>query len=56
MVGALTGVLGLGLALTLPAPNAAIPTSARPLAAALTQTERALNGAIDRWDKSTKPP
>jgi membrane-bound lytic murein transglycosylase B len=56
VVGALTSVLGLGLALTLPAPNAAIPTSAPPLAAALTQTEQSLDGAIDRWDKSTKPP
>ncbi|MCW2963703.1 MAG: hypothetical protein JWO17_955 [Actinomycetia bacterium] len=56
MPGALTCLLGLGLVLTLPAPNAAIPTSAPPLATALTQTERSLNEAIDRWDKSSAPP
>jgi soluble lytic murein transglycosylase-like protein len=56
VLGAFTGVLGVGLALALPAPNAAIPTSARPLAATLLRTERSLDGAIDRWDKSTKPP
>jgi soluble lytic murein transglycosylase-like protein len=44
------------LALTVPASTAAIPTSARPLAAALTQTERSLNAAIDRWDKVSPPP
>jgi len=44
------------LALTLPAPNAAIPTSPRPLAAALTQTERSLDAAIDRWNTSAPPP
>jgi membrane-bound lytic murein transglycosylase B len=44
------------LALTLPAPNAAIPNSARPLADALTQTERLLDGAIDRWDKVAAVP
>jgi membrane-bound lytic murein transglycosylase B len=56
MLGAHLHLLGVGLALTLPAPNAPIPTSARPLAATLTQTERSLDEAIDRWDKSTKPP
>jgi soluble lytic murein transglycosylase-like protein len=56
MLGAHLHLLGVGLALTLPAPNAPIPTSARPLATALTQTERSLDEAIDRWDKSTKPP
>jgi membrane-bound lytic murein transglycosylase B len=56
MLGAHIHLLGVGLALTLPAPNAPIPTSARPLAATLTQTERSLDGAIDRWDKSTRPP
>jgi membrane-bound lytic murein transglycosylase B len=49
-------LLGVGLALTLPAPNAAIPTTARPLAATLTQTERSLNNAIDHWDKTGAPP
>jgi membrane-bound lytic murein transglycosylase B len=49
-------LLGVGLALTLPAPNAAVPASARPLAATLTQTERSLNRAIDHWDKSAPPP
>jgi membrane-bound lytic murein transglycosylase B len=44
------------LALTLPAPNAAIPGTAPPLARALTQTERSLNGAIDRWNKEAPPP
>ncbi|MFL5963635.1 MAG: transglycosylase SLT domain-containing protein [Gaiellaceae bacterium] len=56
MLGTFTALLEVGLALTLPAPNAAIPSSARPLAAALTRTERSLDAAIDRWDKSTKPP
>jgi hypothetical protein len=56
MLGAHLHLLGVGLALTLPAPNASIPTSARPLATTLTQTERSLDEAIDRWDKSTKPP
>jgi membrane-bound lytic murein transglycosylase B len=48
-------VVGLGLALAVPSPNAAIPTSARPLAVTLKQTEHSLNRAIDRWDKSTSP-
>ena len=53
----MTGTVVLGaLALSLPAPNAPIPTTARPLAQALLQTQRALDGAIDRWDTSTKPP
>jgi membrane-bound lytic murein transglycosylase B len=42
--------------LALPAPNAPIPTSPRPLAAALRATERSLNAAVDRWDTSTPPP
>jgi soluble lytic murein transglycosylase-like protein len=49
-------ILMVGLALTLPAPSAPIPTSARPLAATLIRTERSLDEAIDRWDKSTNPP
>jgi membrane-bound lytic murein transglycosylase B len=44
------------LTLTLPAPNAPIPTSARPLATALTHTERSLDEAIDRWGTSAQPP
>ena len=44
------------LALSLPAPNAPIPTSARSLAATLTRTERSLDAAIDRWDPSMQPP
>jgi soluble lytic murein transglycosylase-like protein len=56
VLGTITALVGVGLALTLPAPNAAIPTSPRPLAATLLRTERSLDGAIDRWDKSTKPP
>jgi hypothetical protein len=56
MLGVHIHLLGVGLALTLPAPNAPIPISARPLAATLTQTERSLDEAIDRWDTSTKPP
>jgi membrane-bound lytic murein transglycosylase B len=52
----LTRLLGVGLALTLPAPNAPIPTTAHPLASRLTQTERSLDEAIDRWDTSTAPP
>jgi membrane-bound lytic murein transglycosylase B len=42
--------------LALPAPNAPIPAAPRPLAAALRRTERSLNPAIDRWDKSAPPP
>jgi membrane-bound lytic murein transglycosylase B len=42
--------------LALPAPNAPIPTAPRPLAAALRGTERSLNAAVDRWDKSAPPP
>jgi hypothetical protein len=49
-------LLGIGLTLILPPPHAAIPTSPRPLAATLTQTERSLDRAIDHWDKSTPPP
>jgi membrane-bound lytic murein transglycosylase B len=57
VIRALTGLLlGLGLTMGLPAPNAAIPASARPLAATLQQTERSLNNAIDRWDKTTAAP
>lgn len=48
-------LLGLGLAL-LPAPNAPIPQSAGRLAATLSQTERSLDRAIDRWDKASPPP
>lgn len=44
------------LALSLPAPNAAIPGSPRLLAETLTRTERSLDQAIDRWDKATSPP
>jgi soluble lytic murein transglycosylase-like protein len=44
------------LALALPAPNAAVPTTPGPLAAALVQTERSLNAAIDRWDTSAPVP
>ena len=51
------GVTAMGaLALTLPPPTARIPATARPLAQALTQTERSLDHAIDRWDPSTRPP
>jgi membrane-bound lytic murein transglycosylase B len=46
----------LALALALPAPNAPIPSAPRPLVAALTQTERSLDEAIDGWDTSTPPP
>jgi membrane-bound lytic murein transglycosylase B len=53
---AFTRLAGAGLALALPAPNAAIPGSARPLAATLMRTEQSLDRAIDRWDKSTPPP
>ena len=42
--------------LALPAPNAPVPAAPRPLAAALRRTERSLNTAIDRWDKSAPPP
>jgi len=49
-------LLGLGLAMALPAPNEPIPTSARPLAAALTRTENSLNDAIDHWNKEAPPP
>jgi hypothetical protein len=56
VLGVFTGVVGVGLALALPAPNAAIPSSARPLAASLVRTERSLDDAIDRWDTSTRPP
>jgi membrane-bound lytic murein transglycosylase B len=42
--------------LALPAPNAPMPTAPRPLAAALRDTERSLNAAIDRWDTSAPPP
>jgi hypothetical protein len=42
--------------LALPAPNAPIPTAPRPLAAALRNTERSLDAAIDRWDTSAPPP
>ena len=42
--------------LALPAPNAAIPTAPRPLAAVVRETERSLNAAIDRWDTSAPPP
>jgi hypothetical protein len=50
-------VIALALALlTLPAPNAPIPVAPRPLAAALTSTERSLNAAIGRWDPSAPPP
>jgi hypothetical protein len=56
VVGAFTGLLGIGLALILPAPNAAIPGSSRPLALTLMRTEQSLDQAIDRWDTSTSPP
>jgi hypothetical protein len=56
VLGAFTGLLGVGLALALPAPNAAIPSSVRPLAATLIRTEQSLDAAIDRWDKTTEPP
>jgi membrane-bound lytic murein transglycosylase B len=46
----------LALGLALPPPNAPLPTSARPLAAALVRTEGSLNEAIDRWDTTTAPP
>lgn len=46
----------LGLVLSLPAPNATIPHAAPQLAARLTQTERSLNTAIDRWNKAKPPP
>jgi membrane-bound lytic murein transglycosylase B len=49
-------LLGVGLAVGLPAPNAAIPTSARTLAKTLQQTEHSLNNAIDRWDKTAAAP
>jgi membrane-bound lytic murein transglycosylase B len=49
-------LVGLGLSLALPAPNAPVPTSARALANALDRTEHALNTAIDRWDASAPPP
>ena len=42
--------------LALPAPNAPIPTTARPLAAALRETERSLNAAIGVWNTSAPPP
>ena len=51
------GAAALGaVALTLPAPNARLPTTARPLAQALTQTERSLDDAIGSWNTSTRPP
>jgi soluble lytic murein transglycosylase-like protein len=40
----------------LPAPTAPIPSAPGPLVAIVRQTERALDAAIDRWDKSTPPP
>ena len=49
-------LLGLGLAMALPAPNEPIPASARPLAAALTRTENSLNDAIDHWNKEAPAP
>lgn len=44
------------LALAVPAPNAVIPGSPRPLATTLVQTERALDAAIGRWNKGLPPP
>jgi hypothetical protein len=49
-------LLGVGLAVGLPAPNAPIPGSARPLATTLAQTERSLDKAIDGWDKTGPVP
>ena len=46
----------VGLGLALPAPNAPIPATPQGIAAALTQTERSLNRAVDGWDTSTRPP
>jgi soluble lytic murein transglycosylase-like protein len=40
----------------LPLPTAPIPTAPGALAAIVHRTERALDGAIDRWDKSAPPP
>jgi soluble lytic murein transglycosylase-like protein len=40
----------------LPAPTAPIPAAPGPLGAIVRQTERALDAAIDRWDKATPPP
>ena len=42
--------------LALPSPNATIPISAKPLAAALRKTDRSLDAAIDRWNTSAPPP
>jgi hypothetical protein len=42
--------------LAVPGPNAPIPTAPRPLATVLRDTERSLNAAIDRWDRSAPPP
>jgi hypothetical protein len=46
----------IAVLLALPAPNAPIPTAPRPLATVLLETERSLNAAIDRWDRSAPPP
>ncbi len=40
----------------LPAPTATIPHRPAALVAALRQTERRLDAAIDRWDKTPPPP
>jgi hypothetical protein len=40
----------------LPLPGAPIPAAPGPLAAIVRQTERELDAAIDRWDKSAPPP
>ena len=49
-------LLGIGLVIALPTPNAPIPHAPPPLANALRRTDRSLNEAIDRWDTSAPPP
>ena len=50
-------MIALAVALLVsPAPDAPIPAAPRPLAAALRSTERALDTAIDGWNRSVPPP
>jgi membrane-bound lytic murein transglycosylase B len=52
----MSAVVALAVALALPGPRAPIPSRAQPIAAALTETTRQLDGAIDRWGGRGAPP
>jgi membrane-bound lytic murein transglycosylase B len=52
----MTAAAVAALALTLPGPNAAIPGTPQQVANALRENARALNRAIDRWEKADPPP